>query len=55
MAPFRKAARWVGRGIDPFVRLSDAFRIGAAYAAAEDDADDDDEPIGVPQELTDGL
>ncbi len=54
MAPFRKAARWVGRGIDPFVRLSDAFRIGAAYAAAEDDADDD-EAIGVPPELIDGL
>ncbi len=40
-APFRHAAHWVGRAIDPFVRLRDAFHIGAAYEAFEADMDDD--------------
>ncbi|THG93148.1 hypothetical protein EW026_g8012 [Hermanssonia centrifuga] len=54
LAPFRRSARWVGRGIDPFVRLWDAFRIAAAYNFAEDEAVDDEE-AQIPQDLAVGM
>ncbi|PSS06871.1 hypothetical protein PHLCEN_2v3529 [Hermanssonia centrifuga] len=48
-APFRHAARWVGRAIDPFVRLRDAFHVGAAFDAAEAEADEG-ETVSVPND-----
>ncbi len=39
-APFRHAARWVGRAIDPFVRLQDAFHVGGVYDWMEAETDE---------------
>ncbi|PSR76551.1 hypothetical protein PHLCEN_2v8381 [Hermanssonia centrifuga] len=39
-APFRHAARWVGRAIDPFVRLQDAFHVGGVYDWVEAETDE---------------